>query len=229
MLYQQNGGAEDRCKSPEMHSHSLGTEDFCAYSLLPSAVGKDDPEASCSPYQHKTVRIRNNLWFPSISNTCVFLNPKTTQEQISVKSHESQNLLLSCFWRHTCQSTDFGLSYQPNLSITVSYLQSHWDLNNQLMGLQAIFHNPDKEVLKGISEEKSNYIHSTKLSATGTFWERSNLISNMSAPILASQWSLAHWVKHTWLLNMTGKQLSRISQLFSKCNFMSYISYIFEA
>lgn len=42
--------------SPEMYSCSLGTEDFYAYSLLPSAVARYDPEASCPAYQHKTVK-----------------------------------------------------------------------------------------------------------------------------------------------------------------------------
>lgn len=101
-----------RRNSPETYSCSVGTEgDFCAYSLLPSAVGRDDPEASHSPHQHKSIRICNNLWFPGISNTCISPNPKSTLEQLSMKSHQSQNLLLSWFWRHTCQSTDFGLSY----------------------------------------------------------------------------------------------------------------------
>lgn len=114
MLCWQNAGAKYRRNSPEMYSCSLGTEDFCDYLLLPSAAGRDDPEASCSAYQHKTVRICNKLRFPSILNTClnpISFNPKSNQEQVSVKWHESQNLLLSCFWRHTCQTTDFGLSY----------------------------------------------------------------------------------------------------------------------
>lgn len=86
-----------RRNSPETYSCSVGTEDFCAYSLLPSAVGRGDPEASHSPHQHKSIRICNNLWFPGISNTCISLNPKSTQEQLSMKSHQSQNLLLRWF------------------------------------------------------------------------------------------------------------------------------------
>lgn len=73
----------DRHNSPEMHCCRSLYPYSCLF-LLPSAVGRGDPEDShCEcflPLPTQPQPWVSSLWLPSTSNTCIFLNPKSTQE-----------------------------------------------------------------------------------------------------------------------------------------------------